>query len=215
MDMFQIRYVSLFIILGDLAACSPTPVALPDAIEEESELELEPLEVDTGADSGGSAMLRVQHSIIAPLMEVIIDESFTILIEVDPAEPRGGTMIWGISEGFADFSITSIGAAGTHITTWQVPVSYEVNGAFHPFPRCEFEMQITEYLTLSEPIVVENTAVGEFIVDPSEDEVTFFPKVIFKGPGIPLEPLPGVFVTLDSIVLVGDTGCVYSNSEMD
>lgn len=118
-------------------------------------------------------------------------------------EPRGETIIWGESEGLADFSLTGVGTCGSHTTTGQFPASYEVRGTFYPFPLCEFEMEITEFETFSEPVVVDNTLLGALQINSLADLIIFFPKVTFKGTANALKPLPGVFVSMDSIVLAG------------
>lgn len=205
------RFFSLVLILllCGLASCEtqvPIPVSDPD------EVELDPEVVDLNEGGNGSAILNIQHGFEAPLGFANVIESFTILIERDPDEPRGETMIWGESEGLVEFSMTGIGSGSSHTTTWQVPVSYTVEGTFYPYPRCEFELQITEYLATSEVTSCENTAIGTIPTGPlGEDIVTFLPKITLSGPTYYDASIPSLVVSIESVVLDGDSGCMFSN----
>ena len=205
------RFFSLVLILllCGLAACEtqvPIPVLDPD------EVELDPEVVDLNEGGNGSAILNIQHGIEYPLGFFKSIESFTILIERDPDEPRGETMIWGESEGLVEFSMTGVGSAGSHTTTWQVPVSYTVEGTFYPYPRCEFELQITEYLAMSEVTSLDNTAIGTIPTGSlGEDTVTFLPKITLSGPNYYDASLPSLVVSIETVVLDGDSGCMFSN----
>lgn len=64
-------------------------------------------------------------------------------------------------------------------------------------------MEITEFVTFSEPAVVDNMLLGALQTNSLDDLIIFCPKVTFKGTTNALEPLPGVFVSMDSIVLEG------------
>lgn len=199
----------LILLLCGLAACEtqvPIPVSDPD------EVELDPEVVDLNEGSNGSAILNIQHGFEGPLGFAKIIESFTILIGRAPDEPRGETMIWGEAEGLVEFSMTGIGTEGSHTTTWEVPASYTVEGTFYPYPRCEFELQITEYLALSEVASLENTALGTIPTGPlGEDIVTFLPKITLSGPEYFDASNPSLVVSIETVVLDGDSGCMFSN----
>ena len=205
------RFFSLVLILllCGLAACEtqvPIPVSDPDDVE------LDPEVVDLNEGGNGSAILNIKHGIEAPLGFVNIIESFTILIERAPDEPRGETMIWGEAEGSMEFSMTGVGTGGSHTTTGQVPVSYTVEGTFYPYPRCEFELQITEYLAVSEVTSLENTALGTIPTGSiGEDIVTFLPKITLSGPNYYDASIPSLVVSIEKVVLDGDSGCMFSD----
>ena len=113
--------------------------------------------------------------------------------------------------GLMEFSMTGVGTGGSHTTTWQVPVSYTVEGAFYPYPRCEFELQITEYLAMSEVTSLENTVVGTITGSFGEDIVTFLPKITLSRPEYFDASLPTLVVSIETVVLDGDSGCMFSN----
>lgn len=209
------RYFSLILILllCGLAACEanvPIPVPDPD------EVELAPEVVDLNEGGNGSAILNIKHGIEGdPWGFININESFTILIERDPDEPRGESMIWGEAEGLMEFSLTApIYGGGSQTSTGQVPVSLTVEGAFYPYPRCAFELQITEYLAFSEVTSMENTLLGTIPTGPDgfgDDSVTFLPKITLSGPEYFDASLPTLVVSIETVVLDGDSGCMFSN----
>ena len=203
----------LILLLCGLAACEanvPIPVPDPD------EVELAPEVVDLNEGGNGSAILNIKHGIESDAWGYVnIIESFTILIERDPDEPRGESMIWGEAEGLQELSITApTYGGGSHTSTMQAPVSFTVEGTFYPYPRCAFELQITEYLALSEVTTMENSVLGTIPFGPDgagEDIVTFLPKITLSGPEYFDASLPALVVSIETVVLDGDSGCMFSN----
>ena len=85
----------------------------------------------------------------------------------------------------------------------------QVEGTYYPYPRCEFEVQITEYIAYSTPIELTNTALGDLPGGLGEDLVTFLPKITLTGPGYYDASLPSLVVSISEIILDGDSGCVF------
>jgi hypothetical protein len=111
--MNRSRFFSLVLILllCGLAACETQPIPVPDP----NEVELDPEVVDLNEGGNGSAILNIQHGTDVGLGYVKINESFTILIERDPDEPRGESMIWGEAEALMELALTGTGTTGGSI----------------------------------------------------------------------------------------------------
>ncbi len=208
------RKLSLVLIpfLCLLAACETQPISVPDP----DEVELDPEVVEIYEGGNGSAILNIKHGVESGWGFVIINESFTILVERDPDEPRSESMIWGEAEAMLELSVTApLYGGGTHTSTMQVPVSYTVEGGFYPYPRCEFELQITEYLAMSEVTSMENSVLGTIPVGADaagEDIITFFPRITLGSPeyNYDIGSIDVMVVSIETVVLDGDSGCMFT-----
>ena len=159
----------------------------------------------------GTAILNIEHSLESvPGTLFKINESFTIYVS-PVAGSRDTAQITGETEGLLDFAVTApIYGGGSHTTSTQVPVSFTVEGWFYPYPRCEFELVITEYIAYSEATWVD-TLLGTLPVTFSEDEVTFLPKITLSGPEYSYTFPSSVVLTvsIDNVLLDGNTGCTF------
>lgn len=174
--------------------------------------QLDPHEVEPSEGNSGSAMMMIEHGIEYPLGHVTIDETFLLLIERFAETPRAESRIYADVDAVMEISITGIGTENvTHTTSGSIPVNYVVEGTFYPYPRCEFEVQITEYIAFSTPIELTNTALGDLPGGLGEDEVTFLPKITLTGPEYYDASLPSLVVSISEIILDGDSGCMFSN----
>jgi hypothetical protein len=119
-------------------------------------------------------------------------------------------MITGQVEGLYDVLLTGTGTAGgSHTLTGQVPASIEVEGWFHPYPRCAFELHFTLYLAFSEVTSFESSIVGTIPGNLGEDTVDFLPKITLSGPTYYYAVGDAFVVSIDSVSLEGDTGCTF------
>ena len=202
----------LILVLFGLAACQTQKIPLPDP----DEVELDPEVMDLNEGNNGSAILDIKHGIESPAWgQVMVLDSFTILIERDKDEPRGSSMIFNEVEGLVEVSITAPTYDGSQTSTMQVPVTFTVEGSFYPYPRCEFELQITEYIAFSEVTSMENTVLGTIPIPDGagEDIVTFVPKFTLKAPDYfyNMGGTEVLTVSIGTVVLDGDSGCMFSD----
>ena len=202
--LFSLILILLLCVLAACAANVPIPGPDPD------EIELDPDVVDIYEGGSGTAMLVIEHSLESiPGFFFEINESFTIYIATH--ESRIEAVIAGETEGLVDTSMTMpLYGGGSHTTSGQAPVNFEVAGWFYPYPRCEFELEITEYIAYSEA-TWENTLLGTLPGDFGEDLVTFFEKITLSGPEYSyVFPSSGVLsVSVDTVMLDGNTGCTF------
>jgi len=203
MKKYRLASLSLIAALFFLAACQER---VPIPVDEQ----LDPHVVEPADGTSGSAEMTITHGVEYPLGEVTIDETFLLQIQRFADEPRAESMIYADVDAVMELSITAIGTQDvTHTTLGSVPVNYLVEGTFYPYPRCEFEVQITEYIAFSTPIELTNTALGELPGGLGEDLVTFFPTITLSGPGYSDASLPTLVVSISDIILDGDSGCAF------
>jgi len=201
----------LMLLLFGLAACAANvPIPGPDP----DEIELDPDVVDIYEGGSGTAILNIEHSLESvPGTLFKINESFTIYVS-PVAGSRDTAQITGETEGLLDFAVTApIYGGGSHTTSTQVPVSFTVEGWFYPYPRCEFELEITEYIAYSEA-TWEDTLLGT-LPGTTDDSVTFFEKITLSGPDYSYVFPSSVIlsVSVDTVILDGDTGCTFLFNE--
>jgi hypothetical protein len=189
-----------------LTACQErVPIPLPDP----DEVELDPHVVEPADGTSGSAEITITHGIEYPLGDITIDETFLLLIQRFTEEPRAESSIHADTDGVMEINVTGIGEGGSHTTLATVPVNYVVEGTFYPYPRCEFEVQITEYIAYSTPVEVNNTLFGELPGGLGEDLVTFLPTITLRGPNYYDASMPSLVVSISAVVLEGDSGCMF------
>jgi hypothetical protein len=172
---------------------------------------MDPAVEELNSGNTGSAEMTIRHGIEGPLGEVTIDETFLVLIERDAENPRANSILYADVEGVMDVTATLMGTAGSHTTIGTVPINYTVKGTFDPYPKCEFVVQITEYIAFSEPVELDNTIIGDIDLPNGlgEDMVTGFPSVTLRGPTYLDASIPSLVVSLDQVILDGDSGCVF------
>jgi hypothetical protein len=65
---------------------------------------------------------------------------------------------------------------------------------------------------MSEVTSLDNTAIGTIPTGSlGEDTVTFLPKITLSGPNYYDASLPSLVVSIETVVLDGDSGCMFSN----
>jgi len=190
-----------------LCACEErVPIPLPDP----DEVELDPHVVESVEGASGSAEMTINHGIEFPLGDITIDETFPLLIERHADMPRTESTVFADVDAVMEINVTGIGEGGSHTTLGSVPVNYEVVGTFYPYPRCEFEVQITEYIAYSTPVELNNTLLGDMPGGLGEDLVTFLPTITLRGPDYYDASMPSLVVSISNVILDGDSGCMFA-----
>jgi len=205
------RFISLILILllcGLTACAANVPIPGPDP----DEVELDPDVVDISEGGSGTAILNYYNGVEIGTSFIIFDESFTIYIS-PVLGSREQALVTGETEGLYDVSITGTGTVGSHTLTGKVPATITVDGMFYPYPRCAFELHFTLYLAFSEVTSIESSIVGTIPGNLGEDTVDFLPKITLSGPNYYYPVGDAFVVSIDNVLLEGDTGCTFLFNE--
>jgi len=200
------KRVLLLVVLAMPVLFSACGERVPIPVDEQ--LDPEVVELPEEGNTG-SAEMNITHGIEYPLGDITIDETFLLMIERYADTPRTESSILADVDAVMEINVTGIGQGGSHTTLGTVPVNYVVEGTFYPYPRCEFEVQITEYIAYSTPVELNNTLLGDMPGGLGEDVVTFLPTITLKGPDYYDASLPSLVVSISDIILEGDSGCVF------
>jgi hypothetical protein len=116
---------------------------------------------------GGSAMLRVDRTLdfgTGGAFEMETELTLTT-DQIFITDPNQRSRVFGYTEAEAEAILIGTGTGGSHTETAWIPVEYQVEGVFHPAPRCEWELKIIETLFLSKVTSIHSTLFGTISVD--------------------------------------------------